>query len=468
MMMTEGNAKKSQDIAGNRKRLAETIERLDHRNAVLPLQKLLAKLLPADLASILESFPLDVAERLFGHLTPHTAAAVLKELALPLQRHLVSATATEHMIPILELMAPDARTDIIANLEPELASRFMARLTRQSQQDVQTLMSYQQDTAGGLMTTQFFALPEETTVAQAIEAVRQLGSFEMVFYLYVVNEMGCLTGVSSLRQLLLAKPEKRLGEIMNSRVVKVRTDAREEEVAEIASHYRLLAIPVVDGEGVLVGMITVDDLIQVIREEATDDMLQAAGASAEEVDASTPWEIFKIRIPWLLVSFLGGLLACGVVLLFEEQQLPDTMMMMALLPMVLGMTGNFGAVAATVVVHALSTGATQGSLLLPLLFKELSAGIMLGGGYGVAAGGMTWLLFRDPLLSITVAAVLFLNMVLAGILAVVIPMLFHRFGADPARISRPIVAVTMDLLGVALYFLMGWVVQHYLPVHLMG
>lgn len=460
--MPEKTTQKGQDssLSSTLSRVSETIDRLYHRNATSALQKILTKVMPADLAMVLETMPAEMAVKLF-ELIPQSLAAsqVLKELSVPMQKAILSESVPEKMIPILEKMAPDARTDVIAQLEPELANRLLSSLNLQVQKDVETLMQYSSDTAGGLMTSQFFALPENTTVTQAIESVRALAAYEMVFYLYIVDDLGRLTGVSSLRQLILSHPDHIMTEMMNRRVIKVNVDTPQEEVARIASHYRLLAMPVVDEEGVLVGLITVDDVIQVIREEVTDEVLKLAGTSSNEIDATTSMEIFKIRLPWMFMVFLGGFAACGVVTLFMVDVTNRLLMLASLLPLIVGLSGHFGAVASTVASRTLSTG---GSLVLPLFYKELWASLMLGTLYGTLSGGLSWLIFGNLVLSCALAFAVTVNMVVAAIMAVTMQAMLQHHGVQPSSSTGPLVASVIDIIAVAIYFLAARVLQQYI------
>ncbi|MBF0127379.1 MAG: magnesium transporter [Magnetococcales bacterium] len=434
---------------------AQTISRLYNKQSFTPLQKILGKTLPADMAQILDHFPEDDAAKIF-YLIPAsaTAASVLKEVSVSLQNEILKDGEMQKIIPILEKMAPDARTDLFGHLDAELAQRLLESLNKEAQKDVENLLQYHPDTAGGLMTTQFFALNEATTVQNAIESVRNLPTYEMVFYLSVVAEGGRLSGVSSLRQLLLAKPEYTLAQMMNRRVVKVRTSSPQDEVAEIARRYRLLAVPVVDEQGVLVGLVTVDDVIGVLEQEVTDEVLKHAGTSSSEILATSAFKIFRIRLPWLIAAFVGGLGASLVINSFETT-LSKVLALGAFLPIILGMAGNVGNVAATVAVRGLATGAVKLNQLLPLLLKELRVGLLLGGFYGVLLGVIAYVFYRDLALSQTLVATILLNMTMAAMLAASLPLFFQRIGADPAVASGPFVLTAIDLLGVGTYFLVA-------------
>ncbi|HXK55725.1 MAG TPA: CBS domain-containing protein, partial [Gammaproteobacteria bacterium] len=239
------------------RKLAETVERLHARNARRSLEKIIAKVYPADIASVLSIIPEEHVAAIF-HAIPETtfAADVITQVNDRVQRLILAETPDSQLITVLEKLPPDKRTLLIRDLEPERAELLLSELEKGSQKEVEALLKHAPDTAGGIMTTDFFDLTEETTVDEAIRAVREHAEVEMVYYLYVTGANHRLVGVISIRQLLLAKPKTLLREVMNSRIISVTTDADREVVARLVDKYRLLAIPVVDASGSLVGMVT--------------------------------------------------------------------------------------------------------------------------------------------------------------------------------------------------------------------
>ncbi|MBF0189615.1 MAG: magnesium transporter [Magnetococcales bacterium] len=440
-------------------RLVETIDRLLHMNATANLQKLLMRIIPADLAKVMESFPGDEAREIFMQIPDVLhAAQVLKELPVFLQQTILSESSPIEVLPILEKLAPDTRADLIALLEPELASRYLGKMDIKIQRDLKSLMQHAPDTAGGLMTSQFFALPEATTVAEAIESVRGLAAYEMVFYLYVVDADGRLTGVSSLRQLLLANPDSTLERMMNKKVVKVRADAPQSEVADVVGRYRLLAVPVVDDAGVILGLVTVDDVMDVMEQETTDELLKVAGTSSSEIDVLSPWRIVRIRLPWMMASFAGGLM-CSLIVNYFDHDLTRALILTAFLPLILGLSGTFGTVIATVVSRTLSSDALSMAQYVTLVWREVRTAVMMGGLYGALAGMISWLAFQDSVLTRTVGASILVNMILAALIATGLPSLFRRFGVDPSKAQGPIVVMVLDAVGVTAYFFIATLFQ---------
>ena len=446
------------NISKRSRLVLDAIIRLHHRGAVGPLKRILAKTHASDLAQILSQLPPNEALEVFNAIEDtHQAAECLSELDPDLRERILRETPPERLFPILHELPPDDLTDLIAEQSPELAARLMEGLDKDSQEEVEELLQYPPDTAGGIMTTDVFALPEDMSVEDAVEALRGLNDVEMVFYLYVVDEAERLLGVISLRQLLLARPDQRLGEIMNPRVIRVRTDDDQEEVARLVEQYRILAVPVVDEAGQLCGVVTMDDIVDVIQDETTEDMLKMAGTDEAEMSTQSPFKIMQIRLPWLFAAFLGGLAATAVIDHFEGL-LARLLALSAFLPIVMGMAGNVGTQSATVAVRSLATGHLDLSQARGYVLKELLVGLMLGMIYGVALAAASLWIFGDTDLGVIVGLTILTNMTGAAVIAIVLPMVFHRIGADPAIATGPFVTTAIDILGVSNYFLIASIV----------
>jgi magnesium transporter len=433
-------------------KLAFTIDRLQRRAATRPLQKVISKTHPADLAAVLNSMPDGRVAPIFNSIPDDEAAAeALTQVSNRVRDLILAETPIERMVPVLEHLPPDELTDLIRALEPELADRLMSAIAKDSQAEVEDLLQYARDTAGGIMTTDFSALPDDRRVQEAIEAVRDLQDVEIIFYLYVTDAEGRLTGVISLRQLLLAQPDAQLREIMNSRVIKVQTHTPQETVANLVDKYRLLAVPVVDEGNLLVGVVTVDDVIEVMESETTKEMLRMAGTNESEILTQSPLKIARIRLPWLLAAFVGGLAATGVIKQFENI-LAEVLALSAFLPVVMGMAGNVGVQSATVAVRGLATGSLELRHIRSVLYKEFRVGLLLGIFYGLVLGAFGWFAFGSVELGEVVGLTIMLNMTGAAMLAIALPMLFHRIGTDPAIATGPFVTTAIDVLGVLNYF----------------
>ena len=443
-----------------KKRLVETIERLYHRDAKAPLQKMISRVHPADMASILDELPpAHVVDIFYTIADTEMAADVFHQLSPGLRTQVMTESPVEKLAAVLQHLAPDDLADLIGELPDDQREQLMALLGRDSKDEVESLLQYAPDSAGGIMTSDIFSLPHTLTVEEAIENIRSHDDVEMVFYLYLTEEGGRLAGVVSLRQLLLSSPETSLNKIMNRRVMKVTTDDDQTTVAMLVDKYRLLAIPVVDDENVLVGMITVDDVIDVIEEETTRDILKMAGTDESETLTQSAFKIAKIRLPWLLAAFVGGLAATAVIGRYEAI-LAEVLVLGAFLPVVMGMAGNVGVQSATVAVRGLATGAIDVRDTVPLVLKELRVGLLLGSFYGVILALYGYLMHDSLALGEVVGLTILVNMTGAALLAVLLPMIFERLKVDPAVATGPFVTTAIDIFGVLNYFVIAsWIYE---------
>ncbi|WP_313953705.1 magnesium transporter [Accumulibacter sp.] len=456
----ENKATASAAYDTKKKRLVETIDRLYVRDARASLQKMLSKIHPADLVAVLDDLPpAHVVDIFYAIADTESAADVFGQLPANLRRQVMSEAKVEQLARVLEHLPPDDLADLVGDLPEDQREQLMGLLGHESKDEVESLLQYASDSAGGIMTTDIFSLAHTLTVEEGIASIRSREDVEMVFYLYLTDEAGQLSGVVSLRQLLLADPATPLHKIMNRRVMKVTTDTDQTTVAMLVDKYRLLAIPVVDDENLLVGMVTVDDVIDVIEEETTRDMLKMAGTDESETLTQSAFKIAKIRLPWLLAAFVGGLAATAVIGQYEEI-LAQVLVLGAFLPVVMGMAGNVGVQSATVAVRGLATGAIDVRDTGPLVLKELRVGLLLGGFYGVILALYGYLMHDSLALGEVVGLTILVNMTGAALLAVLLPMIFERLKVDPAVATGPFVTTAIDIFGVLNYFVIAsWIYE---------
>ncbi len=326
-----------------------------------------------------------------------------------------------------------------------------------------TCCSTDEETAGRIMTTEFFALDEDTLVKDAISSLRDAAETEMIFYLYVVDDRNHLIGVCSLRQLLLSNPELPLKQFMQTDLISATTDTDQEEVARIVSRYNLLAIPVTDENNRLVGVVTIDDVVDVIKEEATEDFYKMAGTSDEEILTKSVFKSARIRLPWLLASFFGGIVATAILSRFEGT-LSSFVMLTYFLPIIMGMGGNIGNQSSTIIVRGLATGRIELSMLGRVAVKEIRIAVVLGLSYGLLLGVIAYSLglLQEPSLSspllfgLMVGIALSASMIIAGTIGSIVPMTLQKAGIDPAVAATPFVATAVDILGVLCYLGMAY------------
>ncbi len=440
------------------KLLVETIGRLYDYSAHRSLKRMLAKIAPDELAEILGALSKNRAAGVFCDIQEkEVAAEVLKLVSPEMREYLLIELPPAVLSELVLYLSPEALTDLLGSLDETQRDRLLAILPKDDQEDVESLLRYDPDTAGGIMTTDVFSLPLDTPVEEAIKSIRTRDEQDTVFYLYVTGLGGRLAGVISLRQLLLAPPDARLEELMNPQTIKVTTDTKQEAVARMVDKHNLLALPVIDGDGVLVGAVTVDNVLDVIQSETTKEMLRMAGTSESEILAHSPFKIARIRLPWLLAAFGGGLAATGVIEHFEGI-LAKVLALSAFLPVIMGMAGNVGVQSATVAVRGLATGAIDLRHTWRFLFKEFRVGLILGALYGTCLALFGTFVHHSVQLGMVVGLTILGNMTGAAILAVLLPMLFHRMKIDPAIATGPFVTTAIDVLGVLNYFAIATVI----------
>ncbi len=437
--------------------LAETLARFMARGADANVSKLLGRVRPEDVAVLLDRLAITQRLGAFRILTadyPDAAGEVLTEMAPARRLALLEELGPEEIAGLLERIPVDDAVFVLESLPPALHDRLVELVDLRELSGVQTQLGYAESSAGRLMDTEFFALPEATTVREAIAAIQGKRDVEMIFYLYVVDRDGHLVGVTSLRQLLFSRPDQSLGDIMQKSVIKVHADTDQEEVAREASRYDLLAIPVVDDQNRLVGIVTVDDIIDVVKEEAAEDQLKMAGTSESELlYEERTLAIARLRLPQLLIS-AAGLLVTGLLLVTFQGRFPDALFLLAFVPVIMGLSGSIGNQASTLAVRGLAAGklAGDGLALGTFLLRQLRVGLVLGIACGSLAGLVAVLSQRSLWLGAVVALALCSAIVLAALSGALAPALLGRLGLDPAVASGPMLATVNDIAGILIYF----------------
>lgn len=440
--------------------LKSTVERLLRREATDHLVNILTKSHPADLSHMLKLMPVTQAEKVFL-LLPSTdmAAQVLSEMEIGFRQEFLGQLEMERLVEIFLVMADDDVVDILDDLPFETREKILEMMPAEETADVNELLSYAEDTAGRIMTTDFLTLPETITTRKAIEEIRKASEKEMVFYLYITYEDGKLAGVISLRQLVTAPDEQTLAKLMSRDVISVHVDIDREEAAHMVSRYNLLAIPVVDHNGILVGIITVDDIIDVLREEATEDILKMAGTTGEEITSFSSLKSARVRLPWLFASWVGGVAAMSIIASFEgsfKSQATLFASLAAFIPVIMGMGGNIGTQSLSITVRGLATGRLNPALIRQIVFKEMRVGLILGLAYGLLLAGVGWFINHSVLMGLVVGISICANMTLAALVGAFLPLLAQRFNIDPAVASGPFVTTSIDILGISLFFMTAY------------
>jgi magnesium transporter len=311
-------------------------------------------------------------------------------------------------------------------------------------------MQYGKDTAGGIMTTDYVALNEHVRVEEAIKEVRAAGDKVMVSYVYVTDDNGHLGGVVSLRQLILAEPAEPLREIMTKDVWKVYVETDQEEVARLVGHYNILAIPVVDEQNVLVGVVTVDDIIDVIHEEASEDLAYLSGSSQplHTLITASPLVVSRARLPWLGTALLGGLFT-GSILNFFTGTLTEFISLSVFIPVIMAMGGHHGIQTSTMFIRGLATGEIRN--ILEPLWKEFVVGCIMGAVCGLGLGVVASVWLGSWMLGVVAGLAMFFALNTSAMMGVLLPTFFHRFGIDPAITAGPFITAIQDATGIIIY-----------------
>ncbi|MDD5455229.1 MAG: magnesium transporter [Candidatus Ratteibacteria bacterium] len=370
-----------------------------------------------------------------------------------LQRGIFQHFSKEWMAKVLENMAPDERTDFIRALSKEKTEQILPLIAQAERNDIKKLLQYKKDSAGSILTTEYAFLPQDITASEAINQIkRQAFDRETIYYIYVIDNERKLLGFVSLKDILVANGNELIKDIMNTNIITAHVDDDKEQVAKKLSDYDLLAIPIVDADNKLIGIVTVDDVVDVIQQEHTEDIYKY-GAAGDYVDymGSHPRLIAKQRIMWLLVLVAMGFIS-GMIMERHAYQLQAVIALAFFIPLLSGSGGNAGTQSSTVIIRGLATGEIHIKDILKIFFKELSIGGMVGIAMGILAALRALVLNKDMLLALTVGSAMIATVIVATTLGALLPLLFKKMKLDPALMSGPFIASIVDIVSLLVYF----------------
>jgi len=414
-----------------------------------------------DIAELLEDLPQEEAIALFRAVPADIAADVLAHMPEEGRTRILELLGAEGAAEVLTEMAPDDRADAIQELPSPIAEMILSHIEEtepEIAEDLRELSSYAEDSAGGLMTTEYITLAPAMKIWQAIEAVRQYSrqdKAETVYYAYVVAFGGKLVGVVSLRELILSDPGVAVEDMMEQNVISVRPEADQEEVAQTFQKYSFSALPVVDEQGRMLGLVTVDDVIDVVVEEATEDvqMMGAVQPIEDTYLATGFWTFIAKRAPWLIVLFVGELLTANVIHGYERE-LARVVDLMIFVPLIMSSGGNSGSQSSSLVIRALAVGEVLPRDWMRVLVRETGIGVVLGFVLGMA-GFLRALVLKSEHawnMAIAVSVSLVAVVTLGTLVGSLLPLGIKRVGLDPAVSSTPFIASLVDVLGLLVYF----------------
>ena len=437
--------------------LITSVQKLLRRGADHNIRRIMSKTHEADIAVLLESFEINERIHLFYlEESEEKRASILSYLGKSTQKEMLKHLPKNEILQLVSLMESDDAADLLGCLSEEEAQGILSSMVKEDSEGVADLMGYPEDSAGGLMSSEYLSLGEDLTVSEAIAEVQnEENESKVAFYIYVIDKMGRLIGVLSLKQLLLSKKSKRLKDIMIVEVVSVPIEADQEQVARVVERYDFLSLPVVGDQGKLSGIITVDDVIDVIRREAEEGLLQM-GQAGWGVNVSIG-ELLKARWPWVLVAFFGGSICFAIVYLFKfikdpQSPTPPLWLIAAFTPMLLSLGSTIGGQAATMAVGTIRSNSNNLDALK--WYSHLKKELQLGFVFAIILAGLMWLLgqllFHEYNLSHIFALTTLCQTLLAICLGSCIPFFFRRIGVDPTISSLPLFTILSDLAAVVL------------------
>lgn len=436
------------------------LERLLSQGDTAAARDLLAMLHPADVADYLEQLPKPLALVAFGLLPDGVASEVLDESHSLLRAELVDKVEDERLADLLETLPVDDAVEFLEDLPDATAERLLELMQPEEAGEVRESLSYAEETVGRLMVREVAALRKQWTVAQALEYLRSLPDQELVYYLYVVDVVGRLIGVTPLRNLIMAQPEATIETIMLPEVIAVPVTIDQEELAQLVSKYDFPVMPVVDEAGVLIGVVTVDDVLDVIQEEATEDIQRLGGSEPLEQPYFTVsiGRMARKRLVWLLLLFVASTLTGSVVNNYRALTVEFDALLI-FVPLIIGTGGNAGSQTVATIIRALATGDVRLSDLGRTWRRELLTGLLLGlclGIIGFLQARLVW--GENWQMGIVVGLALPAVVMWANTTATLVPIIAQRLGIDPTVVSAPMITTIVDATGLLIYFsIAAWV-----------
>ena len=442
----------------------DSVKRLQRIGATANLLNLLQKQHPADLAEVFNELPDKQRRSAFNTLlgqNSRLAIEALSELDFEFGASMLIEHPADELARLFQELPSDDAAAWIGHLPDELSAQVLELMRRKDSSEVKNLLEYADQTAGRIMNPNVFALAEDLTAGQAIEALQGSREVEMVFYLYVVDERRHLVGVVSLRRLLLVSPETSLKRIMTAELISARVDMDQEDVAGQVADYNLLAIPVVDHENKLAGIITVDDVIDVIKDEATEDIYRLAGVASDEHVFTPAAEAWRKRLPWLAANLVTAVLAALVVQQFQAT-IDRVVALAAFMTVIASMGGNAATQTLTVIVRGIAIGELTLGNSRQTLRKEAFVALANGLTFGIVGGGIAWWIVGNPYFGGILALAMVINLLVAAGAATLIPIALRALKVDPALASSVFITTLTDIFGFLAFLGLGTLFLQYL------
>ena len=423
-----------------------------NQNRLVEAVQLLVDLHPADIADLFEALDEHEKKKLFRELDIDTASEVIAELSEFSQDQILADLPHQRLGEIVDELESDDAADLLASVPDEVAEEVLASIDVEDSREVRRLLAYDEETAGGIMQAELLAVAQEATIADAINHVREYGKeLEGLANIFVTNSDQQVLGQVSLRRLILSEPADTLSQVMDTSVRTIPVAMDQEDVAKMFQKYDLLSAPVIESDGSLVGRITIDDIIDIIEEEISEDVLRMAGTHEDElVYGDQIWKISRFRLPWLLTTLVGGLLT-GYLLWLFKVALADAIVLVTFVPVIMALGGSVAIQSTTITVRGLATGAIDLQRIGRTVYKETRVGLLMALACGLTLGIAAEIWHRNPALGLTVGISMPGVIMVASLMGTLIPVAFQRLGIDPAVSSGPFVTIANDISGIIIY-----------------
>lgn len=408
---------------------------------------------PYDQAQFYEKVGPDIRQIIYQYLSPKEMSTVFEALELDDENYLpfIDEMESTYAAQMISEMYTDDAVDVLNELGQDRVSHFLKIMDQKSAEDIRDLLYYEEHTAGSIMTTEYVSIPANSTVRSAMNILRNAApDAETIYYIFVVDDANHLVGVISLRDLIIATEDTLIHDIMNERVVSVNVTDDQEDVAQVMKDYNFLAVPVINSQGEMLGIITVDDIIDIIDEEASEDYSKLAGVSDMDTFDTNPFQAAKKRLPWLVILLLLGMLTANLIDLFTVT-LEKVALLAAFIPLIGGTSGNSGTQALAVAVRGIATGDVEEESKMKLLVREGLTGVIMGIVCGIVAFLIVYLWQSEALLGLLVATAIACSIFVATVAGSIIPLLMHRLKIDPAVASGPFITTLNDITSILIY-----------------
>ncbi len=435
--------------------LEETFRKLTEEKKYASLRDLMQTLYPADIATILSDMPEKLMPAIFRLLPKDLAAETFVEMESDVKEELITSFSDTELKAVIDEMYMDDAVDLIEEMPANMVRRILAQADADTRKQINEILKYKDDSAGSVMTTEFVALTPDMTASEAIQEIRNTGvDKETINTCYVLDDKYHLVGTVTIRTLILARPEETCESLMTANVISVNTQDDQETAVQTMSKYNFTSLPVVDAENRMVGIITVDDALDIMEEEATEDIAKMAAITPSDKPylRTGVFETWKNRIPWLLLLMISGTFT-GIVITGFEDALKLFPVLMASVPMLMDTGGNSGSQASVSVIRALSLGELEFKDIFKVIWKEFRVSILCGLTLTVANYGRLMLLEKvTPLQALTICVTMLCTVVIAKFVGCTLPMLAKKANLDPAVMASPFITTIVDVLSLLIYF----------------